>query len=305
MNSSGSGGGPRAGEDGEMSTAARSRGGKRPRAKTGARIVSFVRPRRPQRIATLAAKPHAVEVDLATTALLAIDMQNDFLHPKGWSAARGMDIAPVRAVIPAIERVTGIARRADVPVIWVNWGVRADHANISSSFVGHARGRSGMTYGDPSPSGRGRILVRDEWGAATIDELTVGASDLLVHKHRLSSFWDNELDSILRQRGITTLLFSGINTDRCVFTSLQDANFLGYDCVLIEDACATTSPDYVRDAVVYLVGLTHGVVSSTDAVAAAAGARVAPRAPASRARARTHAEGASRGARVAPRRATR
>ena len=117
-----------------------------------------------------------------------------------------------------------------------------------------------MTYGDPSPSGRGRILVRDEWGAATIDDLTVDPSDLLVHKHRLSSFWDNELDSILRQRGITTLLFSGINTDRCVFTSLQDANFLGYDCVLIEDACATTSPDFVRDAVLYLVGLTHGVV---------------------------------------------
>jgi len=292
-----------------MSTTARSSRGKRRGRSTGtrteARKISFVRPRRPQRIAMLAAKPHAVEVDLASTALLAIDMQNDFLHPKGWSAARGMDITPVRAVIPALERLTGIARRADVPVIWVNWGVRADHANISSSFVGHARGHSGMTYGDPSPSGRGRILVRDEWGAATIDELTVGASDLLVHKHRLSSFWDNELDSILRQRGITTLLFSGINTDRCVFTSLQDANFLGYDCVLVEDACATTSPDYVRDAVVYLVGLTHGVVSSIDAVAAATGARVAQRAPAARGRARQRAEGASRGRRVAARRATR
>lgn len=288
-----------------MGTPARSNGDKGRGGRAEARKVSFVRPRRPQRIATLAAQPHAVEVDLATTALLTIDMQNDFLHPNGWSAARGMDTSPVRAVIPAIERLTGIVRRAGVPVIWVNWGVRADHANISSSFVGHARGRSGMTYGDPSPSGHGRILVRDEWGAATIEELTVDASDLLVHKHRLSSFWDNELDSILRQRGITTLLFSGINTDRCVFTSLQDANFLGYDCVLIEDACATTSPAFVRDAVLYLVGLTHGVVSSIDAVERAAGARVGRRAQRAGARAVAARPRTARGGRVAAGRGAR
>lgn len=266
---------------------------------TSTRKVSFVRPRRPQRVAALAATPHPVEIDLAATALLVIDMQNDFLHPHGWSAARGMDTTPVRAVIPAIERLTGVARRADVPVIWVNWGVRADHANLSSSFVGHARGASTMTYGDPSPSGHGRILVRDDWGAATIDDLTTDPSDLLVHKHRLSSFWDNELDSILRQRGITTLLFSGINTDRCVFTSLQDANFLGYDCVLLEDACATTSPDFVRDAVLYLVRLTHGVVSSVDALARAAARRARPRAVATRGRERTRGSRAGGAARLA------
>ena len=288
-----------------MSTRPRSNDGKRPRRRTEVKKVSFVRPRRPQRIAMLAATPHPVELDLGATALLVIDMQNDFLHAKGWSASRGMDTAPVRAVIPAIESLTTVARRADVPVIWVNWGVRPDHANISSSFVGHARGSSDMTYGDPSPSGRGRILVRDEWGAATIDELTVAPADLLVHKHRLSSFWDNELDSILRQRGITTLLFAGINTDRCVFTSLQDANFLGYDCVLIEDACATTSPDFVRDAVLYLVRRTHGVVSSIGGFETASGRRARPRAARATARDRAHGLRSSVGARVSAGRRTR
>jgi nicotinamidase-related amidase len=234
--------------------------------------ASFVRPRSRQRIVSLAATPQAVEIDLGATALLVIDMQNDFLHPEGWSASHGADIAPVRAVIPAIDRLTSSVRRAGVPVVWVNWGVRPDHANISASFVARAaRGAHGPSYGDPSPSGRGRILVRDEWGAATIDDLTVDPADLLVHKHRLSGFWDNELDSILRHRGITTLLFGGINTDRCVFTSLQDANFLGYDCVLVEDACATTSPDFVRDAVLYLVRLAHGVVATGDDLRAAIG----------------------------------
>lgn len=282
-----------------MDRRARAKGRGRSGRPAPVKKVSFVRPRRPHRVAMLDATPHPVEIDLAASALLVIDMQNDFLHPNGWSAARGMDTAPVRAVIPAVERLTGIARRAGVPVIWVNWGVRPDHANMSSSFVGHARGASGMTYGDPSPSGHGRILVRDEWGAATIDDLTTDPSDLLVHKHRLSSFWDNELDSILRQRGISTLLFSGINTDRCVFTSLQDANFLGYDCVLLEDACATTSPDFVREAVLYLVRLTHGVVSSVDALARAAERRSLPRAVRAGRRARARESRAANPARLA------
>ncbi|MBM4270062.1 MAG: isochorismatase family protein [Deltaproteobacteria bacterium] len=235
--------------------------------------VSFVRSRKPPRIVTLEASPLRLELDLTTTALLVIDMQNDFLHPDGWVASRGGDTSRVRAPIPAIERTTSAARSAGVPVIWVNWGVRPDHANVSESFVERAaRGAHGPTYGDRSPSGRGRILVRGDWGAETIEDLTVAPSDLLVYKHRLSGFWDNELDSILRARGITTLLFSGINTDRCVFTSLQDGNFLGYDCILVEDACGTTSPDFVRDAVLYIIRLAHGMVTTTDAFCAAAGA---------------------------------
>jgi ureidoacrylate peracid hydrolase len=95
-----------------------------------------------------------------------------------------------------------------------------------------------------------------------IDELAVAPGDITVHKHRLSGFWDNELDSILRQQGITTLLFAGINTDRCVFSTLQDANFLGYDCVLLKDACGTSSPAYVTRGMHFIVQLLHGFVAT-------------------------------------------
>ena len=174
-------------------------------------------------------------------------------------------------MIPAIERLATGLRRADIPVIWLNWGVRADRANLPSLTVEKGRSGQSPTYSDPSPSGRGHILVRDEWGAAIADGLTVAPSDLIVHKHRISGFWDNELNSILRQRGITTLLFAGVNIDRCVFSTLQDANFLGYDCMLIEDSCQTVSPDFVRDAVLYLVRLLHGVVATSDAILTASG----------------------------------
>jgi ureidoacrylate peracid hydrolase len=241
------------------------------KASSGEQSVSFVRPRKEQRVARVPATPQSADIDLNAAALIVVDMQNDFVHPDGWFAGKGIDLTPIRAVIPAIERLATGLRRADIPVIWLNWGVRADRANLPSLTVEKGRNGHSPTYSDPSPSGRGRILVRDDWGAAIADGLTVAPSDLVVHKHRLSGFWDNELDSILRQRGITTLLFAGVNIDRCVFSTLQDANFLGYDCMLVEDSCQTVSPDFVRDAVLYLVRLLHGVVASSDAILTAVG----------------------------------
>ena len=233
--------------------------------------LSFVRPRKKQRIVSVAAAPQAVDIDLATTALLVVDMQNDFCHPNGWFAAKGIDASPIAAVVPTIERMTSATRAAGIPVLWLNWGVRPDRANLPHLTLAKGRAEGTPTYGDHSPSGRGRILVRDDWGAAIIDDLTVDASDIVVHKHRISGFWDNELDSMLRQRGITTLLFDGINIDRCVFSTLQDANFLGYDCVLVEAACATFSPDFVREAVIFLVCQLHGVVAKIDTLLSAIG----------------------------------
>jgi ureidoacrylate peracid hydrolase len=175
------------------------------------------------------------------------------------------------ALVPSLRRFIAGLRGAGVPVIWLNWGVRADGANLPAMTL--AKGRLGGTpsYAEPSPSGRGRVLVRNDWGAAVIEDLPVSPTDIVVHKHRLSGFWDNELDSVLRCLGVTTLLFAGINTDRCVFSTLQDANFLGYDCILLEDICATVSPDFVRDAVLFLVRQLHGVVATSDALLAAIG----------------------------------
>lgn len=233
--------------------------------------VSFVRRPVRQRIVSVAADGVPVEIDLNTTALIVVDMQNDFCHPEGWFAGKGTDITPITAVIPRINVLADVVRTRALPVIWLNWGVRADRANLPPIFVEKGGHNGSPTYCDPAPSGRGRILVRDDWGAATMDAMSVTAGDLIVHKHRLSGFWDNELDSILRLRGVTTLIFAGINIDRCVFSTLQDATFLGYDCMLVDDCCATVSPDYVRDAILFLVRQLHGVVTTSDAVFTAFG----------------------------------
>lgn len=227
--------------------------------------ISLVRMHAPPRIRRVAALPAPVEIDLARTALLVIDMQNDFCHAEGWFACRGIDVSPMRRPIPVIARLSDQLRNAGARIVWLNWGIRADCANLPPGVLYRGKRSAGATgYGEQLPNGRGPALVQGMWGAATIDELHAHPGDLLVHKHRLSGFWDSELDSVLRQVGITTLLFAGINTDRCVFSTLQDAGFLGYDCILVEDACGTPSPQYVSDAIVFLAREVHGFTTTSE-----------------------------------------
>ena len=233
----------------------------------GQQGLSLVRQTRSTKAVRFDALPQPIEIDLARSALVVVDMQNDFCHPRGWFGQKGISVKPMRRPIAAIAALLPAWRTTGAPVVWLNWGVRPDRLNLSPTvqFKGK-RSAEGVGYAEASPEDRGLSVVAGQWGAQVIDELAVAPQDITVFKHRLSGFWDNELDSILRQQGITTLLFAGVNTDRCVFSSLQDAGFLGYDCVLLSDACSTPSPAYVSKAIHFIVQQLHGFVVSTQAL---------------------------------------
>jgi len=233
--------------------------------------VSLVRKPRRARPVRLDADPLPVRIDVAASALLVVDMQNDFCHREGWFGQKGIDVRPMRKPIAVIAKLLPAWRKAGGTVIWLNWGVRPDRLNLSPTMLFKSkydvRGMRDTTgYAERSAVDKGRAVVAGDWGAQVIDEFAVATTDITVHKHRLSGFWDNELDSLLRQQGITTLLFAGVNTDRCVFSTLQDAGFLGYDCILLKDACSTPSPAYVSRAIHFLVEKLHGFVSTARAV---------------------------------------
>lgn len=205
-----------------------------------AKTVDLVRTRRPAMPMTVAGRPHSFRLDLNRSALVIIDMQNDFCSPGGWFEARGIDLSGSRALFPVINRLTATARTHGVPVIWLNWGIRPDLLNMHPASRRIARPFEGDDgYQARMSSDKGPVLESGSWGAAICPELTTSESDIVVLKHRLSGFWDNELDSILRNLDVTTLLVGGINLDRCVAATIQDANFIGYDPVLIEDAAST------------------------------------------------------------------
>ena len=232
--------------------------------------VSLVRKPLRAKPVQVAAEPQGITFDLARTVLVVVDMQNDFCHPEGWFGQKGLNVKAGRKPIPLLQKLLPVWRQAGGSVLWLNWGIRADRRNLAPTI--HFKGKrsaEGVGYAEHSPIDHGPSLVQGSWGAQVVDELRVEPEDITVHKHRLSGFWDNELDSLLRQQGVTTLLFAGINTDRCVFSTLQDAGFLGYDCVLLKDACSTSSPAYVTKAVLFMVQQLHGFISSAEALMAA------------------------------------
>ena len=214
---------------------------------------------------TLASTPQQVTLDLNRTVLMIIDMQNDFCADGGWVDHLGADYTPDRAPIAPLQRLLPAWRAAGAQVMWVNWGNRPDLANMppNQHHLYKPQGQ-GIGLGDPLPGHGARVLQKDSWAAAVVDELPIVATDIRVDKHRISGFWDTPLDSILRNLGTRSILFAGVNIDQCVMCTLTDANFLGYGCVMLEDCCATTSPAFCTEATVWNVRKCFGFVTDSD-----------------------------------------
>lgn len=226
--------------------------------------IDLAPPLPPQRRLRLPAEPQNLVLDLQRTAILVIDMQNDFCTKGGLVDHMGGDVGPDRAPIAPLQRLLPALRAQGVPVVWVNWGNRPDLANMPPNQIHlYKPTGEGIGLGEPLPGGGGNVLEKDSWAAAVVDELAPLPDDILVDKHRISGFWDTPLDSILRNFGIRTLLFAGVNTDQCVLHSLTDANFLGYGCVLLSDCCATSSPAFCTEATLWNVKKCFGFVSDS------------------------------------------
>lgn len=236
--------------------------------------VDMTRPAVALLTARIEAQPQPIMVDLRKCALVVIDMQNDFCNPEGWLGSLGADVSAMRKLYEPINAALGAFRSREVPIVWVNWGVRADKANLSpvtrypfnrvGCGVGLADVRAQARNAEPgAPRG---VLEKGSWGAAVVEDLATKPNDIFVDKHRISGFWDTPLDSILRNLNAKTLFFAGVNADHCVLATLMDANFHGYDTVLLEDCTATSSPEFCLQATLHNVRFCFGFTVRHDDV---------------------------------------
>ena len=235
--------------------------------RTPERIV--LAPPRTAHPAALDAEPVALELDLARTALIIVDMQNAFCAHGGLADRNGADLGATRAPIAPLNALLPGLRQHDVPIVWLNWGNRPDRLNLPP-MAQHAFDPQGIGrgIGDQLPGERGGVLLKDSWSAAIVDDLRPEPADIHVDKYRISGFWDTPLDSILRNLDVRTLLFAGVNLDICVYHTIADAHFLGYDCVLLEDCAGTTAPQFCIDATLHNIKKCFGFVSNSAALAA-------------------------------------
>ncbi len=229
--------------------------------------VNMCRPAKPIKVAHLEAQSQNLRFDVNRSAIIVVDMQNDFCAPDGWIGSMGIDVSPAQALATPINSTTQAFRADGAPVIFLNWGVRPDRLNLSPGTLhpfnpeGQAPGLAGTITNE---RGTYHLLEEGSWGAQIIDQLQQDPSDIHVRKHRISGFWDTPLDTILSNLDVTTVFFAGVNADHCVLGTLMDANFSGYDTILLEDCVATTSPDFCMQATLHNVRFCFGFSTTSE-----------------------------------------
>ncbi|MFN8225481.1 MAG: isochorismatase family cysteine hydrolase [Mycobacterium sp.] len=217
-------------------------------------------------MATIDAEPFPLDFDPATTALLIIDMQRDFVLPGGFGEKLGNDTSLLLAAVGPIGRVLDRAREIGMFVIHTREGHRPDLSDCPPAKLT----RGGKTFiGEDGPMGR--ILVRGEKGHDIIEDLYPIDGEPVIDKPGKGSFYATDLEDILQNRGIKTLVVCGVTTEVCVHTTVREANDRGYRCVVLEDGVASYFPEFQRVALemIKAQGAIFGWVSDSEKFIAA------------------------------------
>ena len=186
------------------------------------------------------AQPYPFALDPRTTALLVIDMQRDFLEPGGFGALLGNDVRLLGAAVEPLRAALAAVREAGLMVIHTREGHRPDLADCPPSK--RARGGLETGIGDQGPNGR--ILVRGERGHDIVGELAPAPGEVVLDKPGKGSFYATDLELILRNADITSLIVTGVTTEVCVHTTVREANDRGFECLVLSDCCGSYFPEF-------------------------------------------------------------
>ncbi len=190
------------------------------------------------RILTVDAKPEPIAIDTAKTAVIVVDMQNDFGSEGGMFQRAGIDISMIQAAVAPTAKVLASARREGIKIIYLKMAFKPDLSDAgapdSVNLVRHLKKKVGTKLKSPNGADS-RILIRDTWNTDILSELTPKVEDIVLYKSRFSGFYQTELDAVLKRLGVKYLIFTGCTTSICVESTIRDAMFRDYLPVLLAD----------------------------------------------------------------------
>lgn len=231
---------------------------------------------------TVEAQPYPFTFDPGSTALVCIDFQRDFVEPGGFGESLGNDVSLLRSTIEPTQAVLAAFRARGGMVIHTREGHRPDLADLFPSK--RDRGNPSLRIGDEGPMGR--LLVRGSRGHDIVPELAPIEGEVVLDKPGKGSFYGTDLETILRARGITHLVVTGVTTEVCVQSTVREANDRGFDCLVLADCTGSYFPEFYEAAlsmfsaqggIVCWVGDSADLLSAMDGGSADAAAEaVAP-----------------------------
>jgi nicotinamidase-related amidase len=175
------------------------------------------------------------------SALVIVDMQNDFIHPEGGFARLArehpeakIDMPFLIGTIPYVKRLAESFRKAGRPVVYVAHVLKSDYSDAAFPYWRATKG---------STSGNRTFIVEGSWGAQIVDELKPEAGEHLVVKKGFGGFSNTPLDTILRNMGVNTCVVAGVTTCVCVSTTIRGGVEYNYRMIIVRDAVAEVHRD--------------------------------------------------------------
>jgi ureidoacrylate peracid hydrolase len=215
-----------------------------------------------RRMVTLPARPEPIRVCADETAVIVVDMQNAYASPGGYLDLAGFDIGGAAAVIEESAKVIETARGAGVTVIYFQNGWDAAYVDAGGPGSPNWHKSNALKTMRARPELDGKLLARGGWDYELVEALAPKPGDIVLSKTRYSGFFNSQLDSALRARGIRNLVFIGIATNVCVESTLRDGFHLEYFGIMLEDATHQAGPEFLQQAAVYNVEKFFGWVST-------------------------------------------
>ena len=210
----------------------------------------------------LPARPEALRLDPSKTAMIVVDMQNAYASPGGYMDLAGFDISGAAAAIEKIAIAIKAARESGMQVVFLQNGWDKDYVEAGGPGSPNFYKSNALKTMRRKPELDGTLLAKGGWDYAIVDALTPQPGDMIVPKTRYSVFFNTNIDSLLRARGIRNLVFTGIATNVCVESSLRDAFHLEYFGVVLEDATHHAGPEIAQKAALYNIETFFGWVST-------------------------------------------
>jgi nicotinamidase-related amidase len=201
--------------------------------------------------------------DITRSALIVVDMQNDFLHPDGGFGRRAkanpekkIDMPFLASTIPNAKKLIQAFRETGRPVVYIAHVLKEDYSDAAFPYW-----RSG------AHASRHDFLIEGSWGADIVDELAPRSDEPVVIKKGFGGFHHTALDTILRNHGITTCVICGVTTCICVSTTVRGGTELNYRMLIAKDAIAEAQRE-AHDAELKIFQRCFGDVNASDEIIA-------------------------------------